>query len=50
MKKSIKFTLLFILIFLIGILILVTSINHSLNDGDNMEVISPEDEDYGARL
>jgi len=48
MKKSIKFTLLFILIFLIGILILVTSINHSLDETDNMELISPELEEFST--
>ena len=32
MNKASKITLVFVLIFVVGVLLLVTSINHSLND------------------
>lgn len=44
MKKQIKFTIFFILIFLIGILLFVTNINHSLEETNSLDAIEPEPE------
>lgn len=44
MKKPIKFTIFFILIFLIGILLFITNINHSLDETNSLDAIEPEEE------